>query len=51
MLTSPEVIILILLVWAVIAYAGYYYVAASILLAIAIIFSIGYATGVKYGKV
>ena len=51
MLTLPEIIILILLVWAVIAYAGYYYVAASILLAIAIVFSIGYAVGVKYGKV
>ena len=51
MLTLPEVLIVILLVWAVIAYAGYYYVAASALFAVAIIFSVGYAMGVRYGKV
>ena len=51
MMTLPEIVIVILLVWAVIACAGYYYTIASILSAIAIVFSIGYAVGVRYGKV
>lgn len=50
MLTLHEIVIIVLLVWAVIAYAGYYYTIASILFAIAIVFSIGYAMGVCYGN-